>query len=480
MSTERVVAPARVLHISDLHFGAEDEDKLDCLRELAKARKPDLICVTGDIVEYPRTRFFKAAREFLNQLEQHCDQNVLVVPGNHDALFGAYGLGFYRRYLARPTEFCRRLELRGGLDVCVIGVDSTHRSIGHLNNVGNFTKSRADAFTNRIREAKASWGDARFNRALKIVLLHHHPLPTLSATREGMLYMKNAGAFLRAVTEVKTNLVLHGHQHDPCYYSINYNVGGDENSMVILSAGTASKRLPEEREGFSTKSQVHLISIDRDAMAVECLYYDIDNKEFTVVRRIPKMRSQSKFAGIEERIVYRIAPNGDLGARQRRILRAAKPEGVREIRTSFGVDSRSDPASFAALNFQAYRNNVLLPPDALTVIRDEDHVKTISFRLDPPLGYGLEELSWTYQWPGGWRNLIQDGKDHGYVIRQEERAVLQVEIEADPPVRLRELKVQYFDPARVTYLHTDHPSRRGFIIHNPPLYQFVRYNVWLA
>ena len=469
-----------VMHISDLHFGAEDNSKVEALVAIARGRQPHLICLTGDIVDFPWPRNFRRAAKFFDEVSPFCNQNVLVVPGNHDAILPGLGLWLYDRCLRRPRRFCKYFaDIEEGIDACVIGVDSTYLSLRHLNNVGKFTDSDALAFQEQVRGLKVKWGEPRFRRAVKIILLHHHPMPTLSARSEGMLYLKNSGKFLREVAQEKIDLVLHGHQHDPCYYSLNFNVGGDE-PLVVLSAGTAAKNLKKER-GFSAQTEIHFVSIHRDHLAVECLYYDIDNKEFAGLKRFPKKRLHDQFTRWEESDSYTITAIGDLEVKTVRKLRVASGESINEIIAAFGVDSRSQAASFAQLGFKCFRNGNELPAVTYQLKRDEPHRKTVAIKLDSPLeGMRLEEFMWTYTWPKGWRNLIEDGKDHGYMVMEHKRNVVRVEIIAHSSLRLGDLQVQYFDPERVKHLYKDDTSRRGFEIEEPPLYHTVRFDVSLT
>ena len=67
-------------HISDLHFGRTDPERVKGLEdELARAR-PDLVVVSGDLVQRARVSHFIAARAFLDRLPFP----YLVIPGNHD------------------------------------------------------------------------------------------------------------------------------------------------------------------------------------------------------------------------------------------------------------------------------------------------------------------------------------------------------------------------------------------------------------
>src|SRR5262245_15217090 len=69
----------RVTHLSDLHLGLPSRGSLAVERavEWVRERKPDLVCVTGDLVSRPRGE--PVLRRLLEQLG-----NAYVVLGNHD------------------------------------------------------------------------------------------------------------------------------------------------------------------------------------------------------------------------------------------------------------------------------------------------------------------------------------------------------------------------------------------------------------
>jgi 3',5'-cyclic AMP phosphodiesterase CpdA len=101
ISTEE--RPARILHLSDLHFGMQFQtDKWQALKNKSRELAPDLVVVTGDLVNTPWFWMLKRARAGLRDLHTHlnppapaaepetadssatspCD--VWVIPGNHD------------------------------------------------------------------------------------------------------------------------------------------------------------------------------------------------------------------------------------------------------------------------------------------------------------------------------------------------------------------------------------------------------------
>lgn len=69
----------RIAHLSDFHLGAYGRGQVACRRaaEWVAARRPDLVCVTGDLVSNPRGE--PLLRELLDLLDK-----PYVVLGNHD------------------------------------------------------------------------------------------------------------------------------------------------------------------------------------------------------------------------------------------------------------------------------------------------------------------------------------------------------------------------------------------------------------
>src|SRR5271156_5280643 len=89
MSSDRIV---KIAHLSDLHFGAlGDKAAWNCLLEyLCNEVKPDLVLVTGDLVDTPKRPLFAEAREALENLNEKLGwikgdpKKYIVCAGNHD------------------------------------------------------------------------------------------------------------------------------------------------------------------------------------------------------------------------------------------------------------------------------------------------------------------------------------------------------------------------------------------------------------
>jgi 3',5'-cyclic AMP phosphodiesterase CpdA len=70
----------RLLHLSDIHFGAADQEALDAVKQFTAHVKPDGIIIAGDITQTGKRSEFEAARAWFDDL----GFPVITAPGNHD------------------------------------------------------------------------------------------------------------------------------------------------------------------------------------------------------------------------------------------------------------------------------------------------------------------------------------------------------------------------------------------------------------
>jgi 3',5'-cyclic AMP phosphodiesterase CpdA len=54
-----------IVHISDLHFGADDERLVSALRDHIREIEPTVVAVSGDLTQRARRSQFAAAARFL-------------------------------------------------------------------------------------------------------------------------------------------------------------------------------------------------------------------------------------------------------------------------------------------------------------------------------------------------------------------------------------------------------------------------------
>jgi 3',5'-cyclic AMP phosphodiesterase CpdA len=230
---------ARLVHLSDLHFGAHDDDLVAAVEQSVDALKPDLVVISGDFTQRARTEQFKDACEFLERIREG-GHEVVGVPGNHDVpLYDVLRrflspLTRYRRYI--DETLCPFVELPG---VAVLGIN-TARSLTFKD--GRISEEQV-AF---IRETFS-----RTNPDSARVLVTHHPLYAVPVGEELERAVGRQGLALDAIEESGVDLLLAGHAHHASTEARDHvtRSGG----VLVVQAGTAtSTRVREQGQSFNT------------------------------------------------------------------------------------------------------------------------------------------------------------------------------------------------------------------------------------
>ncbi|MCB1890103.1 MAG: metallophosphoesterase [Rhodocyclaceae bacterium] len=186
----------RLIHIADLHFGAQADGALVALREALRALGPSLVVATGDLTQRGLPEQLRAARDFLDSIQAPW----LAMPGNHDLPVMPWRrlidpLRDYRRYLSAHTE----PRLDGDLLRLAV-LDSTDP-----------TAWRAGRLEEAQVRAAADYLSAAAPGQIRIVATHH-PFDELNEERrDGMRGAQKALEILCA--EGQVDLLLCGHLH---------------------------------------------------------------------------------------------------------------------------------------------------------------------------------------------------------------------------------------------------------------------------
>lgn len=382
----------------------------------------------------------------------------------------------FEKYIG-PCQFVIRTTIHGR-DVCIFGIDTTCLAIYSLNNAGRFSARSAELLRQHIAESRQALGDNAFERSFKLLLLHHHPLPTISSKTEQMLYLKNAGMLLDLLSREDINLILHGHQHDPAYYALKYHLSGDTKSLVVLSAGSATKKLTQDPLGISNNTQLHLIELKGYEMLVKCMAYDCGSKGFVRIRIMEDAIPLPRLRQLKETYTFICRENGDLAARHDIYLSAnAHTAGIDKHTICFGSGDCGDPIrGLDRLDFAVNRRDTRVAPDAYRLVTDMSHRKEVEIRLSPPIGMEEELLSCSYTWPKGYLDVISKGRDSGVYEMPVGADFLRITIEV-PSRAIKDFRVTYYDESKVVYL-PDSPHKKGFEIDKPSANNRVEFVVW--
>lgn len=224
-----------IAHISDLHFGYNDLKLAAALTQALNEIQPNVVVVSGDLVEHATDPEFAAAREFLDTLPGP----QIVVPGNHDLAFYnllrrfTEGLSKYRRYIRKDTEPSFVDD-----EVAVVGADSAHL---YPVKGGKITESQLDDLVERF---------SKFPPNLIRVLVTHHPFDLPEPSNPHLLigHSRRAVARLSPVVDI----LLAGHVHRSSTGSTSTRYKLEDHAMVFVQAGTAiSDRHKGEANSFN-------------------------------------------------------------------------------------------------------------------------------------------------------------------------------------------------------------------------------------
>ena len=214
----------RIFHLSDVHFGLENNRALDWVKQEISEKRPDAVAITGDLTMRARHREFDAATRWINSLEAP----VTVEVGNHDMpYFNPIERFFapYKRFRGMAEKVEREIDL-GCL--AVVPLKTAVRAQPRLNwSKGWVTDAALDKCLAAI--------DA-LPEGVRALVAVHHPLREVGT--QGTALTKNGDKALRALAKRPVEAVLSGHVHD-AFDILEDTANGP---VRMIGAGTLSKR----------------------------------------------------------------------------------------------------------------------------------------------------------------------------------------------------------------------------------------------
>lgn len=228
---------ARIAHLSDIHFGANDPAIVAATIAWLKEKQPDLVIISGDLTQRARERQYRDAAEYLRALRQN-GHDLLVVPGNHDVpLYDvirrfASPLGRYKRHIAQ--DLCPWAETG---EAAVLGIN-TARSLTFKD--GRINADQMQLIRDRFRSVAP--GKTR-------ILVTHHPLFAMPIGKGNEL-SEAVGRHedaLKAITDAGIHVTLAGHFHRT-YAEAARKMVAEAGPTLVIQAGTATSTRLRNRE----------------------------------------------------------------------------------------------------------------------------------------------------------------------------------------------------------------------------------------
>ena len=224
----------RLFHVSDIHFGREDEEAVAWFAAVVRAEMPDAVICTGDLTMRARAAEFAAAGDYLDDLPVP----VTVEPGNHDLpyynLFDRF-FSPYRRYGKVEKMVERTIDLP---HVTIVPLRTTARA--------QLRKNWSWGVVNRgsLSAALATLADADPTH-VKLVACHHPLIDKEGLESEART--KRGREAVDALAAAGADGVLSGHVHDP--FEMIETRG--TKTIRLIGAGTLSERTRASPPGFN-------------------------------------------------------------------------------------------------------------------------------------------------------------------------------------------------------------------------------------
>jgi 3',5'-cyclic AMP phosphodiesterase CpdA len=264
--------PTRVLHLSDLHYGAGDDAAIERGAPILVERfEPELVIASGDLSHRGREAQLASAARFLQAL----GRPVLAVPGNHDIPYTFPG-----RFTHSFREFERKWETTeptySSDTLYVIGLNSVRPWRHQSGGIRSGQLMRAEE---RLREAKPS--------AFQVVVLHHHLIGAPWRSRKKPVARRNH--VLASLVGAGADLILAGHIHQAAVserHEFEISRGGERGVVVSIAPGLGQPRPKRQGEARG----LHVYEIEETSLRVETYVWRDTDWGLTAERQFPRGR----------------------------------------------------------------------------------------------------------------------------------------------------------------------------------------------
>jgi 3',5'-cyclic AMP phosphodiesterase CpdA len=265
----------RILHFSDLHFGARDDPAFQqAIGAFAAQAQPELIVATGDLTNRGRPAQHDRAAAFLRGL----GAPVVAVPGNHDIPY-TFPARFTRpwRQFDRLWETTEPVYSTGA--VHLVGVNSV-RPWRHQS--GGVDDAQLARVAERLALAPAG--------TLRVVALHHQLIGAPWRTRKKPVARRNH--VLASLVDSGAELIIGGHIHQGTVSERHeFEVLDDGARGVVVSIAPGLGRPRPQRRGEACGCVAY--RADDESITVETSIWGGGEWKLTATRTFPRGRKRS-------------------------------------------------------------------------------------------------------------------------------------------------------------------------------------------
>jgi 3',5'-cyclic AMP phosphodiesterase CpdA len=267
----------RILHVSDLHFGARDDPILEQgLTALIERVGPEVVIASGDLTNRGRRDEHERAAAFLKRL----GLPVVAIPGNHDIPYT-----FPDRFTSTWSEFERQWQTTEPEFISpgthVVGLNSVRPWRHQSGGVSDTQLERATAKLHRTLDDHGSAGK------LRVVALHHQMVGAPWRTRKKPVARRTH--VLATLVDSGAELIVGGHIHQGAVSERHEFevITGDARGVVVSIAPGLGQPRPERR-GEARGCVVY--RADERTLTVDTYIWREDDWGLTAVRTFPRGR----------------------------------------------------------------------------------------------------------------------------------------------------------------------------------------------
>ena len=262
----------RVLHLSDLHYGAGNDAAIERgAPPLIERFEPELVIASGDLSHRGREDQLASASRFLRSL----GPPVLAIPGNHDIPYT-----FPARFTRSFDEFEKQWETTeptySSRTLHVVGLNSV-RPWRHQS--GGIRTAKLTRAEERLKEAHEG--------AFQIVVLHHHLLGAPWRSRKKPVARRNH--VLASLVSAGADLILAGHIHQVAVSErreFEISRGGERGVVVSIAPGLGQPRPKRQGEARG----LHVYDIEESGLRVRTFVWRDTDWALTAERNFPRGR----------------------------------------------------------------------------------------------------------------------------------------------------------------------------------------------
>jgi 3',5'-cyclic AMP phosphodiesterase CpdA len=242
--------PLRVLQVSDLHAGTQEEPEVESdLRALVAESEPELVVASGDLTHRNTSAQHARAAGLLRSL----DRPLLVIPGNHDIpRWPPWRLTHTFEEFLRVWPETEPVYSSERLVVC------------GLNSVRPWKQQGGALRASQLERARRVFAEAQ-PAALRMVALHHHLVgaPWRTAKRT----IANRSTILGALVDAGAELIVSGHVHQSAVSERREFevVAGNVHGTTVATAPGLGQPRPKRR---GEARGLHLFEVDERSIRV--------------------------------------------------------------------------------------------------------------------------------------------------------------------------------------------------------------------